>query len=296
MTDRILFALPGNEALTASLASKLGCETGTLEVRRFPDGESYIRYQSDVATKTVVLICSLDRPDDKFLRLMFSAQTAREQGAPTVGLVCPYLAYMRQDKQFRPGEAVTSTQFAQTISATFDWLITVDPHLHRRHGLEEIYRIPALSLHATGLVASWVQQNIQTPLFIGPDSESEQWVAAVAKRASAPHIILTKTRRGDREVTVSVPNVSEWMDRTPVLVDDIISTGRTMIETVQQLCSTPMRAPICIGTHGIFAEGAYEDLIDAGAAQVITTNSIEHASNQIDLSDLIADGLASAIP
>lgn len=291
MTDRMLFALPGNESLADSLASKLDLGVGDLEVRRFPDGESYVRYGSDVRNRTVVLVCSLDRPDDKFLPLLFSAAAAREHGAKAVGLVSPYLAYMRQDKKFRPGEAVTSSYFARTISIHFDWLITVDPHLHRRHALEEIYSLRTILLHATPLVAAWVRQEIETPLLIGPDSESEQWVTAVANEAKAPHVILQKIRRGDRDVSVTVPDVDQWSDHTPVLVDDIISTARTMIETVRHLHSGGMRPPVCIGVHGIFAGEAFQDLKNAGVAKIITTNTVRHTTNEIDISDLVANGL-----
>lgn len=296
MTGRMLFALPGNEALTASLASELNLEVGELEVRRFPDGESYVRYGSDVGNKTVVLVCTLDRPDDKFLPLLFSAAVARDHGATAMGLVSPYLAYMRQDQQFRPGEAVTSTYFARTLSSVFDWLITVDPHLHRRRGLEEIYSLRPILLHATPLVADWVRKEVKKPLLIGPDSESEQWVASVAEEAAAPHVVLQKIRRGDREVSVTVPDVDKWSDHTPVLVDDIISTARTMIETVQNLRQCGMRPPVCIGIHGIFAGKAFHDLMDAGTAKIITTNSVRHVTNEIDISDLLVNGLAQLVP
>jgi len=291
MTDRMLFALPGNETFADLLASKLDIEVGELDVRRFPDGEAYVRYGSTVRDRSVALVCSLDRPDDKFLPLLFSAAAARDHGATSVGLVCPYLAYMRQDKQFRRGEAVTSTYFARTISTVFDWLITVDPHLHRRNSLNEIYSVRTIMLHATPLVAAWVRKEIENPLLIGPDSESEQWVASVAEEAEAPYVILQKSRHGDRDVVVSVPAVDKWSDHTPVLVDDIISTARTMIETVRHLHGSGMRPPVCIGIHGIFAEKAFQDLMNAGAARIITTNSVRHATNEIDISDLVANSM-----
>lgn len=287
----IVFALPGNEAIARSLATALGAELGVSEVRHFPDGDSYIRLDTSVAGKTVILVSTLDRADEKFLPLSFMAATARDLGAICVGLVCPYLAYMRQDKRFRPGEAVSSVYFAKLLSETLDWLVTVDPHLHRHHSLDEIFSIPAVALHAAPYLASWIKDNVPEPVLIGPDSESEQWVAAVASGAGAPYVVLDKVRNGDRDVEVSVPDLGKDAGRTPVLVDDIISTGRTMIAGIRHLTTTGHRPPVCVGVHAVFAGDAYAALHAAGAAKIVTCNTIPHESNAIDVAAPIAEGV-----
>ncbi len=189
------------------------------------------------------------------------------------------------------GEGITSAYFAKFLSAQIDWLVTVDPHLHRLKALNQIYSVPAAALHAMPLIAGWIRETVRQPLIIGPDRESEQWVAAVARQATAPYVILEKTRRGDRDVEVSVPEIAKWRDRQPVLVDDIISTARTMIETVRHLKRAEVKPAICVAVHGIFADHAYEDLVASGAEQVVTTNSIPHATNGIDVSGLLAQGV-----
>jgi ribose-phosphate pyrophosphokinase len=287
----LLFAFPGNERLASILAPLIGAETGQAMLRHFPDGESYWRYGTPVAGRTVALLCTLDRPDGKALALMFAAAAAHELKAARVGVIAPYLAYMRQDHRFHPGEAVTSGTFAKIVSSEIDWLVTVDPHLHRRSSLNEIYSVPARALHAAPLIAQWIGDNVENPLLIGPDRESEQWVAAVAHGADAPHIVLRKVRRGDRDVEVAVPDLAQWRGRTPVLVDDIISTGQTMIVTLKQLNGKGLAAPVCVGVHGIFAGQAFEELRQAGAARVVTANTIAHSSNGIDISGLLADGV-----
>ena len=95
---------------------------------------------------------------------MFFANLAREFGAKKVGLIAPYLGYMRQDKRFHQGEAITSNIFAEFLSKQVDWLITIDPHLHRHKSLSEIYSIPAQALHAIALIANWVKANVKNPL------------------------------------------------------------------------------------------------------------------------------------
>jgi ribose-phosphate pyrophosphokinase len=128
---------------------------------------------------------------------------------------------------------------------------------------------------------------------IGPDGESEQWAAEVARGAGAPWLVLEKTRRGDRDVTVSVPDAGRLGGRTPVLVDDIISTARTMIAAVAHLVrlgSTP--PPVCVGVHAVFAGDAQAELQAAGAARIVTTNTIAHPTNAIDIVPAIAAALA----
>ncbi len=289
----LLFALPGNDDMTARLAAALAADVGRLDLRHFPDGEAHLRFADDVAGRAVILVCTLDRPDAKFLALAFAAQTARELGASGVGLVAPYLAYMRQDRHFEDGDAVTAPIFAGLISRAFDWLVTVDPHLHRIHHLEQIYEIPARAMHAARLMAGWIADNVPDAVLVGPDAESAQWVEAVARDAGKPFLVLTKIRHGDRDVEVSIPDVERWREKTPVLVDDIISTGRTMAETLGHLADAKMKPATCVGVHAVFAQGAYDALKAAGAGRIVTANTIGHASNAIDVSMLLAEGVRS---
>lgn len=289
----LLISLPGNEPLTASLARRLGWPLGTIETRRFPDAETYLRIDADCEGKSLSLVCTLDRPDEKFLPLAFAADTVRELGAIRVGLVAPYLGYMRQDRRFQPGEAVTSRIFAAHLSDRFDWLLTVDPHLHRYRSLGEIYPIPTRVVHAAPALAVWIGANVERPLLIGPDGESEQWVADVARRVGAPYVVLAKNRRGDRDVEVSVPEVGRFRDRTPVILDDIVSSARTMIETTRRLIEAGLRGPVCVGVHGIFSGNAYSLLEQAGAARIVTTQTIPHVSNAIEVTDILEAPLSA---
>ena len=290
MTAPLLIAMPGNEAMTHALARTLGAEVGQLELHAFPDGETYLRLVTDVAGRPVVIVCTLDRPNDKILPLIFAAATARELGAAKIGMVAPYLAYMRQDRRFKPGEAVTSRQIAQLLSNAFDWLVTVDPHLHRYGSLSEIYRIPTRVVHAAPLISEWIRKHVANPLIIGPDSESEQWVSTVAKDAGAPFTVLEKVRRGDRDVEISVKNLADFNGRTPVLVDDIISSGRTMIEAVRIILARGATVPVCIAVHGLFADNS-DMLLAKTGARVVTSNSIPHETNAIDVGELLANAV-----
>jgi ribose-phosphate pyrophosphokinase len=199
---------------------------------------------------------------------------------------------MRQDKRFQPGEGVTSRYFADWVSDTYDWLITVDPHIHRYDGLGDIYEIETAVCQAKRMVGEWVREKVKDPVILGPDSESKQWVGAVAGELDIPYTVLEKTRRGDRDVVVSVPDPELLEGRQPVILDDIISTGRTMIETIGHLNDFGTESPICVGIHGIFSGNTGEQLMEAGAKKVVTTNSIPHQTNEIDLTPVIRQGLS----
>ncbi len=291
MTTPLLIPLPGNEQLASTLAAELGYESSTLDVRSFPDGETYLRFPTAPERRSIALVCTLDHPNDKLLPLLFAAATARELEANKVGLISPYLAYMRQDRRFKAGEAVTSRQIARLLSQSFDWLITVDPHLHRYGSLADIYTIPTRVVHAAPLISRWIRANVTRPIVIGPDSESEQWVAAVAADAAAPYSVLEKVRRGDRDVEITFKDLSSWKDRTPVLVDDIVSSGRTMLEAVRLLSKATWSPPVAIAVHGLFAD-ASDVLLEQAGAQLVTSNTVPHRTNAIDITPLLAAPVA----
>ena len=286
MTAPLVIALPGNERLASDLAAVVNGEVGQLELREFPDGETYLRFVTNPEGRSLAIACTLARPNDKILPLLFSAATARELGASKVGLVSPYLAYMRQDRRFKSGEAITSRLVAKLLSDAFDWLVTVDPHLHRFSSLAEIYSIPTRVVHAAPLISEWIKHNVADAMIVGPDSESEQWVAAVAKDAGAPFTVLEKTRRGDRDVEIRIKDADGLKRHTPVLVDDIISTGRTMVEATRLITARRLNAPVCIAVHGIFADKA-DEVLSAAGPRVVTTNSVPHRTNEIDITKLL---------
>lgn len=291
----VLFPLDASPELAGGLLRHTAFDTGEFAKRQFPDGESYVRLLTSVEGRDVVLLCSLGRPDAKTLPLLFAADAARTQGARSVGLAAPYLAYMRQDKAFNPGEAVTSQTYATLLSAHFDWLVTLDPHLHRYPSLDAIYAIPAIAASAVAPVAEWIRANVERPFLIGPDVESEQWVEAIARLADAPFTVFHKTRRGDRDVSIEGTKAPIPPDASPVIIDDIASSARTMIEAVRLLKADNVRAPICIAVHALFAGDAFERLTEAGPAAVLSTNSVAHPSNAIDVSVVFAEAIRQAL-
>jgi ribose-phosphate pyrophosphokinase len=286
----IVLPLPDGNDQAAQLAGRLGAELVIPEIHVFPDGELCVRVDpARIAGHDAILCGSLHRMADKFLALAFLADTLRDHGVRRVGLVAPYLGYMRQDEAFRPGQGVSARHFARLVSRTVDWMVTVDPHLHRLPALDDIYTIPTAIARAAPAIARWITTEVAHPVLVGPDAESVQWVSAVAACCDAPYVIFDKTRRGDRDVSIVGGERMKWNGHQPVLIDDIVSTGRTMVEATRELRAAGSAPPICVAIHAVFADAVDATLVNAGARGIITCDTIPHASNRICVADPIAD-------
>jgi ribose-phosphate pyrophosphokinase len=294
MSLRVL-AFPGAEGAGARLAARLGAASCALESRRFPDGETYLRVVDDVAACELVVVAELRDPDPQLPGLLFLADALRELGAASVGLVAPYLPYMRQDMRFHPGEALTSHSFARLLSGAFAWLVTVDPHLHRVASLDALYTVPCAAVSSAPAISAWVRAHVARPCIVGPDDESAQWVSQVAARAGCPWTVLHKERRGDREVELVLPDLAPLQNKTPVLVDDIVSSAATLAVAARRLRDVGCEAPVCVGVHAVFAAEAAARLQVSGAARVVTCNTLKHPSNAIDVTTAMADAVRAVV-
>lgn len=292
MTPRLLLPMPGNAALASRLVENDTLELAAATFRHFPDGERYVRVDCDVAHRTVDILCSLAPADRHFLTLAFVADALRDLGAARVNLVAPYLGYLRQDARFQPGEAVTSRTFARLLGSVVDRLVTIDPHLHRFATLSDLYAIPAQAVASAPLVGAWIGQEIKAPLVIGPDAESEQWAREVARFAGAPYAVLSKQRLGDRDVQITAPDLTRYAGMTPVLVDDIGSSGRTILAAAGELRRHGFAAPTCVIVHALFTDDAMPLLANAGI-RIASTDTVAHPTNQISVAGLLADALTA---
>ncbi len=269
------------------LAVALGAECDAIEVHRFPDGESRLRLPSRLSGH-IVICRSLDHPNDKLVELLLAARGAREAGAERLTLVAPYLCYMRQDVAFNPGEVVSQRVVGDFLAGLFDSVITVDPHLHRVSNLEQA--VPArraVALSAAEAMVDYLAGRIEAPLFFGPDAESEQWVRAAAEPRGFDFAVAHKERLGDRAVRIVLPQI-DLRGRQVVLLDDVVSTGRTLAECAAALRDAGAARVTAMVTHALFCDHAEELLKRAGVEAVWSTDSIGHRSNVIELAPLLA--------
>ncbi len=274
-----------------------GCakaELGRLETGNFPDGELYLRFMDEVAGKRVVLVQSMHpQPNDALVSVLFAARTAKELGAEKVTAVIPYLGYMRQDNRFNSGECVSNRVMATFLNQVVDRIVTIDPHMHRVKALEDLFHIERKKLSANEEIAKHIKSKFSAKASVvaGPDIESSQWAKAIADSIGFESVIFMKERFSSRHVKISVTREPEWKGKDVIIVDDIISSGHTMIEAVKEVRKRKPRAIHVICVHPIFVENAYAKILRAGARSIVSCNTILHNSNAIDLSGLIAKEL-----
>lgn len=286
----MIIGCSNSKKLARDIARKSRQEYSELIVKRFPDGELYLRFKTDVKNKEIILVNSCHpNPNDALIELIFAAKTAKELGAKRVTIVASYLAYLRQDKRFHPEECKSNSIIADLLSCA-DELITIDPHLHRINSLNEIFKIKNKRLSANKTISEYIEKNHRNALIIGPDEESYQWAEKIAEEINSHAVILRKKRYTSRSVRIKLKQDVDFKNKNVVIVDDIISTGHTMIEPIKQLRKKCVKKITCICVHGLFVEQALERLRKLGV-DVISTNTIESKVSKIDLSELIAESL-----
>lgn len=271
------------------LAATLGERHAEVGLHRFPDGESKIILPPLEGAREIILCRSLDRPNDKLIELLLTVKGLREAGVTRITLVAPYLCYMRQDTAFAAGEVVSQRVIGDWLAGLIDGVITVDPHLHRVRDLAEVFPgIATRTLSAAAPMAEFLGRRPQPPLLLGPDSESAQWVRAIAELAGLDWAVSNKQRHGDRQVHVSLPAL-DVRGRPVVIVDDMASTGRTLASAAQQLRAAGCASVCCMVTHALFGPDTERLLIQAGIEQIWSTDSVTHPSNTLALAPLLAD-------
>jgi ribose-phosphate pyrophosphokinase len=273
-----------DERVVASAAADLAGLTLSVVVRHdFPDGEVRVRLPESLPPR-VVIWRGLHQPNQKLVELMLVARTARELGAQHLTLVVPYLAYMRQDIAFNPGEAVSQRIVGGFLAGLFDAVITVDPHLHRVATLQEAIPVrDAIVLNGAPLLSDHIaSQCAANVLLIGPDEESLQWVARAADRHGWAYGVCRKTRHGDRQVDIELPDLPV-RGRAVVLMDDVASSGHTLAQAATLLRSAGAASMDVAVTHALFADGALELIRASGVSRIWSTDCIPHSSNAVSI-------------
>lgn len=284
------------------LAHCLTLPMKVVSLHQFPDGETKVTLPPALP-QTIVICRSLHQPNNKLIELIITAAAAKNQGVKHVTLVAPYLCYMRQDKAFNTGEAISQKIIGKLLSEYFDRVITVDPHLHRINNLgEAIPNSEAITLNATHAISDFIKKKFTQPIIIGPDEESQQWVKAIAAPHQWMYTIATKERYSDTQVRVSFSDNTgekniplDLAEQDLIIVDDIASTGKTLIQAVLQLQQLKPKSISIIVTHAFFVDSAIKQLNDLGVSNIWSSDSIPHPTNAFSIIDTVADKIKKTL-
>lgn len=297
MEEEVVTGGSSAQVLALRIAKESSIPFIKLDLRKFPDGERYIRVLGDVDGKTVNVVQSMyQQPDDYLLEYFLIVDNLKDIGASKVRGIVPYFAYARQDGRFNPGEAFSLKTVVNLIeSVGTDEVLTIDLHLHRIESISRLFKIPSKNITVVPDLARYVRQNLKlkNPAVIGPDEEAEQWAKVAAEELDAEYDVLEKQRVSSREdekygkVEIK-PRTLSLKGRDVLIVDDIISTGGTIVKAMDVLKKSGVSKIYVITCHPVLVENALMKIYEAGAEMVIGTDSIPSPISYVSVAPTIA--------
>ncbi|MEM1879016.1 MAG: ribose-phosphate pyrophosphokinase [Desulfurococcaceae archaeon] len=266
-------------------------ELGSVEVKKFPDGETYVRILTDVSGRDVVYINSLQRNvNEAVVETLLTLDALRDLGAARIIAVIPYMAYARQDSRFNPGEAISIRTLAKLFkSVKVDHLITVDMHLHRISDPRELFGADFHNVTGVVELARYFKANysLENTVVVGPDEEAEQWARTLSRELGGlEYTVLRKTRISADKVVIETGDVNV-AGKNAIIVDDIVSTGGTIVEAVKALRSLGVRDLMVGVVHPILVNTAYIKLLRLKLKDIVGTNTVLSPISKVSVAPAI---------
>jgi len=288
---------PSSPALSVNISRLLNAPIARIKYKRFPDGEFYFKFEEDISDEDIIVIQSLYPPQESHIfELLVILHTARDLGANNIHLFIPYLAYSRQDERYLSGEAVTSRMLADIIQQ-FDITSFYTIDIHNKKILS-FYKAPAYTLFASlELVNYALKHGINDPIIIAPDDEEDaiERVKYAASNLSLEYNFLGKFRdRYTGEIT-TIEREFEVKERDVVLIDDIISTGKTMANAVRILRRREA-GKIYVGvSHLLPSPHAIQLIYEAGADEIFASDTIPSELSKVSVAPIFVQSFKKNI-
>jgi len=286
---------PGSRRFAESLAATMGARLVVVEHKVFPDGERYVRIPDPLESE-VVIVQTLSPPQDSsIIEALLLADAAEGQGAESLTLTAPYMAYSRQDRRFLPGEPVSIAAIMKAFaSAGYTRLITIE--IHKEETLR-YYPGEAFSLSPYRYMAERLRDKLPpNPIVLAPDLGALRRAREMAEALGVEYDYLVKHRdRVTGEITIE-PKELDAAGRDVIIVDDIISTGGTIARAASLLLANGARSVIVVVAHALLAGNAVEKLERAGVQKVYAANTLPPKGSglveYVDVAPLVGDLLA----
>lgn len=283
-----------SEDLAKNISDELDCEFISVEKKRFPDGEIYVKIPGEVEGEDVVVVQSTYYPPNQnYMELFLTLDAASDLGADKVTAVIPYFAYARQDKRFEPGEAVSRVTVSKLIeSAGADEVFTLELHSTEIGEIKDLFEIPAHNLTAAPTLAKFIERNFDLvdPVVMAPDEGAKEWAEMAGDSIGADWDYMVKEREGPEDIDIT-PRELSVDGRDVLVIDDIISTGGTMSEAVSIIRENGARKVYAACTHPVLTGEAPDNIEEAGAEEVISTDTIESEASKVSVAPVFAEAI-----
>jgi ribose-phosphate pyrophosphokinase len=272
---------PASQLLSGRVYDLLKCRLLISEIKKFPDGEQYIRIPASVTGEKVTIIQSTVTDSD-FISLLLLIDACSE--ASRINVVIPYMGYARQDKRFREGEPISARAMAKAVKA--DNIYTINIH---DESILDHFDGKAVNLDATPVIGRYIKNmNLEDPLVIAPDDGALDLALNASRDLGIDYDFLEKTRLSGEKVTIKPKNIPV-KGRDVIIIDDIISTGGTMAETISLLKGQGAKEVYTACVHPVLSGSAVLRLFRAGVRGIIATDTIDKGVSAVSVAPVIAE-------
>ncbi|MFB5677332.1 ribose-phosphate diphosphokinase [Paenibacillus terreus] len=278
-----IFSGSSNPMLARKMCDKLGVEPGKIKLSRFKSGEIYVHYEESIRNCDVFLVQSLAHPvNELFVELLVMIDAAKRASARTINVIIPYYGYARQERKSAPREPISAKMVADVLTTVgASRIVTLDLHAAAIQGF---FNIPVDHLTALDLISEYLRtRGIDRPVVVSPDAGRASMAEKLANRMDSPFSIMIKKRPAHNE-SVITHLIGDVEGRTPIIIEDLIDTGSTIINVVEGLKEKGAGEAIVCATHGLFSGSALEKLKHPYIREVVITDSIQ-------LPEQVPDGL-----
>ncbi|WP_127583172.1 ribose-phosphate diphosphokinase [Paenibacillus koleovorans] len=291
-----IFSGSSNPKLAEAICTELGVPLGKIKLSRFKSGEIYCHYEETIRNCDVFLVQTFNHPvNDHMMELLIMMDAARRASARTINLVVPYYGYSRQERKAAPREPISAKLVADLLTtAGATRILTVDLHAPAIQGF---FNIPMDHLTATDMISDYIRsKNIPNLVVVSPDAGRATTAENLANILNAPFAIMIKKRYAHNEATITHV-IGDVEGRTPVIIEDLIDTGGTIVKVVEGLKERGAGDAYVAATHPVFTDPAIKRLDHPNIREVIITDSIalpDHAPSRfkvLSLAHLFSDAI-----
>ncbi len=274
--------------LAKELASVMGCDYIQAATTTFPDGECYTRIDAEKLDDDVVIVQTTS-PDSKLIELLLLQDAVRRLGAKSITLVIPYFGYARQDRVFKPGEPESAKVMCQHLDMNCDRVITVDIH---KEAVLNYFNHPHKDLKAAPVIAEYFKGK-GIDMVLSPDIGAAGRAKMVGEVMGVPYDHLEKTRLSGTDVRIA-PAKADVKGKKVLIVDDMISTGGTIIAAAYALREAGAAGISVACTHGVFVNNAIEKFTGSSLDALLSCNTLNNPVSHISVASLIAEAIKDA--